>query len=55
MKKRREEKKWRKKKKKNNNGMETICVRMAMDLYGNYWCMDHYGFVWKLVCPISRV
>ena len=48
--------------------METICVWMAMIVYGNYLCMDRndfvwiamvlYGFldfVWILVCSISRV
>ena len=50
------------KKKKKRKGMETICVWMAMILYGILWvCMDcnglawMNGFVWILVCFISRV
>ena len=41
-----EKKKKKKKRKKAKKGMETICV---------WICMDCYGFVWILVCSISRV
>ena len=34
--------------------METICVWNDMVWYGNYLCMDYYGFVWILGCSISR-
>ena len=46
----RKKKNKKKKRKTTKKGMETICVWRCMGIF-----MDCYGFIWVLVCSISRV
>ena len=56
-KKRREEekKKKKKKKKKRRKPTKVWIVGVCMETIYVWICMDCYGFVWILVCSISRV